>query len=74
MFQKKIVYCPVGNHVELGYITKGMSGMFVCRECQFVFPVDKDGKFGVPIRIQDAKAAAATLARRYCGPDGCVCH
>jgi uncharacterized protein YbaR (Trm112 family) len=75
MFNKQvqeIVWCPVGKHIELGYRTKGKPGTYVCRECDFIFPIEADGKVGVPIRIKDAKRRAQIF--RYCGPDGCICR
>lgn len=48
---KKEAYCPVGNHIKLGELTKGEICSFVCKECRFMFSWDREGKLLPPIKI-----------------------
>lgn len=69
---RKPVFCPVGDHVQLGYLVKGEVCSYVCRECSFMFTWNRDGKLMPPLKVDlDSKTKKA---RRYCGPDGCVCR
>lgn len=65
MFRQEQVFCPVGNHAEIGIRTKGQSAVFICRECNYAFPVDKTGNFLAPIKLQEDKKA------KKCGCGGC---
>lgn len=51
MLPKKVLYCPVGEHVTLGYHTKGFVSSYACTECQWIFTWDKNGKLLPPTKI-----------------------
>lgn len=50
MLSKK-VFCPVGNHVEFGYLVKGEVCTFICRECEWIFSWDVKGKLMKPVKL-----------------------
>lgn len=70
MSSKSTVFCPVGNHVALGYLTKGKVCIFICRECRYVFTWDKHGKLLAPEKLEEHGKKSI----RYCDSGGCYCH
>lgn len=60
----KTLFCPVGNHIELGYLVKGEVCSFVCRECGWIFTWDKKGKLLPPVKLDLRK-------RETCACLGC---
>lgn len=51
----KMMFCPVGNHAELGELVKGRVCSFVCKECMFVFTWDAKGKLCPPMKVDTKK-------------------
>lgn len=56
MFQKKREFCPVGEHAEIGYRTKGERTTLICKECMFAFTWEKNGKLLPPVKLANFKS------------------
>lgn len=54
MFTSRAAYCPVGNE-RLGLIVKGEVCSFVCKDCEFIYTWDKQGKLLVPVKLKPHK-------------------
>jgi len=67
MFPKKIQYCPVcpKSEGQLGYYTPGMARSFVCKDCQFVYSWDREGKMLPPVKYVPPKRG------KKCGCPSC---
>lgn len=63
-FIKKKAFCPVCN-AFLGFLERSYPNAFVCKECDFIFRWNKQGKILKPIKVEKHRKEGCACGR--CG-------